>query len=255
MPIDEAATSSRLMFWRGCIPGRISAGIFSVKSSRFLRLFSRTVKRRSANAPEELLPTRHSLVERLRDLDDHASWRDFFDTYWKLLYGAAIRAGLSDSEAEEVVQETVIGVARKMETFRYDPAICSFKGWLMHVTRCRIADQFRRRKSENVSLHMSEGETADLAQDLPDPRGDHLQSIWEEEWQKNLMDVAIQRIRRMVNAEHYQIFHLHAIKGLGVRDVAKLTGASLPKVYVTYHRLAKLIKAEVQRLEQTAPYA
>ena len=36
------------------------------------------------------------------------------------------------------------GVARKMPDFHYDPAVCSFKGWLMHVTRCRIADRFRR---------------------------------------------------------------------------------------------------------------
>ena len=97
----------------------------------------------SVKNPDELLPTRHSLIERLRNLDDQASWREFFDTYWKLIYGAAIRAGLSDQEAEDVVQETVIGVARKMESFRYEPAECSFKGWLMHVTRCRIADRSR----------------------------------------------------------------------------------------------------------------
>jgi hypothetical protein len=26
----------------------------------------------------------------LRDLDDQTSWREFFDTYWKLIYGAAL---------------------------------------------------------------------------------------------------------------------------------------------------------------------
>ncbi len=88
---------------------------------------------KSIENPDELLPTRHSLIERLRDLDDQASWREFFDTYWKLIYGAAIRAGLSDQEAEDVVQETVIGVARKMPDFVYEPAVCSFKGWLMQV--------------------------------------------------------------------------------------------------------------------------
>ena len=65
----------------------------------------------------------------------------------------------------------------------------------------------------------------------------------------------MERVRRSANPEHYQIFHLHAVKGLGVRDVAKLTGASLAKVYVSYHRIAKLVKAEVRRLEQTAAYA
>ena len=213
------------------------------------------MKPRSVDNPDELLPTRCSLIERLRDLDDQAGWREFFDTYWKLIYGAAIRAGLSDQEAEDVVQETVIGVARKMESFRYDPAVCSFKGWLMHVTRCRIADQFRRRP-QNVPLASPGADsTTEPSLNVRDPAADVLEGIWDEEWQKNLVDVAMERIRRSANPEHYQIFHLHAVKGLGVRDVAKLTGASLAKVYVSYHRIAKLVKAEVRRLEQTAAYA
>jgi len=214
------------------------------------------VNTRSIDSPDELLPTRHSLIERLRDLDDQASWREFFDMYWKLIYGAAIKAGLSDQEAEDVVQETVIGVARKMEDFHYDPAVCSFKGWLMHITRCRIADRFRRRRPQNVPLASPRADTTtDASLNVHDPSADVLANIWEEEWRKNLIDVAMERVRRHANPEHYQIFHLHAVKGLGVRDVAKLTGASLAKVYVTYHRIAKLVKAEVRRLEKTAAHA
>jgi len=215
-----------------------------------------TVHSETIDQHDELLPTRRSLIERLRDLDDQPSWREFFETYWKLIYGAAIRAGLSDHEAEDVVQETVIGVARKMESFRYDPSVCSFKGWLMHVTRCRIADQFRRRRPQNVPLAAPRADTtAETTLNLHDPAANVLEGIWNEEWQKNLVDVAMDRVRRRVNPEHYQIFHLHAVKGLGVRDVAKLTGASLPKVYVTYHRIAKLVKAEVRRLETTNSHA
>ena len=62
---------------------------------------------------EEHLPTRGSLLDRLRDWEDQAGWRDFFDTYWKFIYGAAVRSGLSDHEAEEVVQETVVSVAKR----------------------------------------------------------------------------------------------------------------------------------------------
>jgi RNA polymerase sigma-70 factor (ECF subfamily) len=214
------------------------------------------VNSKSIENPDELLPTRRSLIERLRDLDDQPSWREFFDTYWKLIYGAAIRAGLSDQEAEDVVQETVIGVARKMPDFKYDPSVCSFKGWLMHVTRCRIVDRFRRRRPQNVPLSAPRSDTtAETTLNLRDPAADVLEGIWNEEWQKNLVDVAMERVRRRANPEHYQIFHLHAVKGLGVRDVAKLTGASLPKVYVTYHRVANQVKAEVRRLEQTAAHA
>src|SRR5215471_6833521 len=84
-----------------------------------------TAKRR-----DEPLPTRQSLLERLKRWDDQESWRDFFNLYWGLLYSTAIKAGLSDSEAQDVVQDTIIMASRKMEKgFKYDPAVDSFKGW------------------------------------------------------------------------------------------------------------------------------
>ena len=60
------------------------------------------------------LPTRRTLLSRLRNLGDDASWRVFFDTYWRLIYNVARKAGLPDSDAQDVVQDTVIAVARKM---------------------------------------------------------------------------------------------------------------------------------------------
>ena len=65
--------------------------------------------------PNDFIPTRRSLLTRLKNWDDQESWRVFFDTYWKLIYGVAIEAGLTDTEAQEVVQETVITVAKKFK--------------------------------------------------------------------------------------------------------------------------------------------
>src|SRR6266478_9048648 len=91
------------------------------------------------------IPTRHSLLNRLKDLGDQTSWQEFFDTYWQLIYNVAVKAGLPDAEAQEVVQETVIAVARKIGEFKADPARGSFSAWLMQLTRWRIADQWRKR--------------------------------------------------------------------------------------------------------------
>ena len=91
---------------------------------------------------QDLIPTRRSLLSRLRSWGDQESWHDFFATYWRLIYEVALKSGLSEVEAEEVVQETVISVAKKMPGFKYDPAIGSFKGWLLQITRRRIADGF-----------------------------------------------------------------------------------------------------------------
>ena len=56
----------------------------------------------------KFIPTRRSLLSRLKDWDNQDSWRDFFNTYWRLIYEFAAKAGLDDADAQDVVQETVI---------------------------------------------------------------------------------------------------------------------------------------------------
>ena len=198
-------------------------------------------------------PTRLSLLERLRDLDDHKSWQQFFDTYWRLIYLAAVKGGLSDADAEDVVQETIIGIARHMENYRYEPGVCSFKGWLMHVTRSRIVDHLRRVKPNKLAF-------VPIGTDPPTSVEDRVleanpiaekefEHIWDKEWTVNLLEAAMERVKRRVAPEHYQIFYLHSVKGKSAREVAQLLGVSVPKVYVVRHRLARMIKKEIKILE------
>lgn len=195
------------------------------------------------------LKTRHSLVGRLKDWDDQYSWQIFFDTYWKLIYGTAVRAGLTDSEAEDVVQETVLSVAKKMPSFVYNPAVCSFKGWLLHVTRLRIADQFRKRGAAVLQpLEYSDSGSTAIAEQLPDPAGLSLDAIWDEEWEKNLMDAAMERVKRKIKPLHYQIFHMSLVKRIEMRKIGSLLGVTTGQVYLTRHRVARLIKQEIARL-------
>ncbi len=203
---------------------------------------------------DELLPTRHSLLDRLRDWEDQASWRDFFNTYWKFIYGVAIKSGLSDCEAEDVVQETVLSVAKKMPEFAYDPARCSFKGWLMHVTRLRIMDQLRRRQTafQQGPAGDRDSRQTPTIERVADSAGSVAEqdAAWDAEWERNLVDAAMERVKLRVKAEHYQIFHLSAVKGLKTGDVARMLQVNVGQVYLIRHRLAKEVKREVARLKE-----
>lgn len=201
----------------------------------------------------ELLPTRRSLLDRLRDWEDQAGWREFFDTYWKFIYGVAIRSGLSDCEAEDVVQETVLSVAKKMPEFAYDPEKCSFKGWLMHVTRLRILDQLRRRQPPFQQLPAADNDSrrTPTVERVPDGAlGEQQDAAWDEEWERNLVDAALERVKLRVKPDHYQIFHLSAVKGLKPAEVARMLEVNVGRVYLVRHRLAKDVRREVERLKE-----
>ena len=197
---------------------------------------------------DPLIPTRWTLLSRLKDWNDQASWKEFFNTYWKLIYSVAIKAGLSDVESQEVVQETVITVAKKMKDFKTDPAFGSFKGWLLHITQWRIGDQLRKRQPGAGGRRAEATSSTSTTGRIPDPAEPELESLWNEEWEKNLIDAALERVKRRVNAKQYQLFYLHVIKEHPAEKVARSMSVNVAQVYLAKHRLGGLVRKEVKHL-------
>jgi RNA polymerase sigma factor (sigma-70 family) len=191
------------------------------------------------------IPTRYSLLSRLQDWQDQESWQVFFDTYWRLIYAVALRSGLTETEAQEVLQETVICVARDIGKFKRDRSLGSFKGWLRNITRWRIADQLRKRTRGRSDTSVP------AAEEIQAPvNGSEADAVWDLEWKENLLQAAIERVKHRVNPEHFQIFDLYALRQWPVHKVAQTLGVSVPRVYLAKHRVAALIKKEIKAMEK-----
>ena len=200
---------------------------------------------------DELIPTRQSLLLRLKDAEDHKSWQDFLNTYGPFIYGVAVKSGLTMVEAQEVVQETVISVSKKIPEFTYDPKIGAFKGWLMRLTHWRIKDQLRKRLRDAAVIHADETGTATaLIERLPDPHGNELERVWDDEWQKNVLDTALSRVKSKVSPKAYQIFDLCAIKRWPLQKVAKHLNVNIAQVYLARHRVGSLVKRQIKIIEK-----
>jgi RNA polymerase sigma factor (sigma-70 family) len=200
----------------------------------------------------DLLRVHHGLVERLRGSGNQTNWQPFFHEHWRTVYHAARRCGLSESEAEEVVCETVLAAGTSVETSRFNPEVCPFKSWLMQLTRWQIANRLRSRNRPEEqpvgSGAKSGGDTefllASSAQNLP------FESVWEESWQKNLEYLALERLKQQVPHKDYQIYYLREVKEKRTREVAQLTGTSAVTVYLVHHRMANLVKKELTALRK-----
>ena len=199
----------------------------------------------------DLIPTRQSLLSRLQEWGDQESWQDFFNTYWRLIYEVALKARLSDTEAQEVVQETVISVAKEMPSFRYDPARGRFKGWLLQITRRRIADLVRKRMQAAGASGQAPVEMvgAEHLESLADPAGCDLEAIWDEEWERHLFKTAVENIKKQVKPEHYQLFDLYVVQKWPVSKITATLGVNAGKVYLAKHRVGSLLKKEIRSLE------
>jgi RNA polymerase sigma-70 factor (ECF subfamily) len=204
--------------------------------------------------PDEFLPTRQTLLSRLRDWDDKESWREFFNTYWRFIYSMCLKAGLTETEAQDVVQQAVLIVAKQMPGFQYDAGRGSFKAWLVNITRSRIVDHLRRRppwaaEQRPCGSNDSTSRTPTLER-VADPKPFRAEESWDEAWQQNLLAVAMEKVKGQVRPKHYQIFDLAVNRGWPVRDVVRALEISAPQVYLVKHRLTKLLKQEIRRLEE-----
>ncbi len=195
------------------------------------------------------LLTRASLLFRLRDWKDAASWEEFYRLYRKLVYGLARRSGLSHNEAEEVMQDVFKRVAETIHSFESDPQRGSFRGWLMNLTSWRVADKFRARRPEEHHVAIGRDKTATgSVERIPDPQTSD-ETTWEDEWQRNVLDVALARLARRVPAKQFQAFDLYACQNWPVLRVSRELGINPASIYLISHRLTKQLKAEVENLK------
>ena len=185
-----------------------------------------------SSMPKDSLPTRASLLRRLRDLADDGSWKEFYERYRRFILQAARRKGLSPQDAEDVLQDTVVSVARGLPNFVYNPALCSFKGWLMTITCRRVADQLRRR-GRQVPLADTAGEIPPGSSVADSP----FEPLWEAEWESNLVEVAMDRLRLTVSPRSFQIFDWTVRLGYSTKDTAAAFGVSAGVVRITKLRM------------------
>ena len=198
--------------------------------------------------------TRKSLIARLENWDDQRTWDEFYQTYWRLIYSVGLKAGLRSDEAFDVVQETILSIAKQSKKRLYDPERGSFKTWLMNMTRWRINDQFRKRKKDTA---MAGGEwdndrKTDVIDRFEDPKGDLLERMWDVEWKKNLVDAALARVKAQVSPKQYQIFDYYVVKQWEAKKVQAHLGVSMAQVYLAKHRVGAVLKRELAKLKKHA---
>lgn len=206
------------------------------------------------------IPTRTSLLERLRHGDDVEGWREFYRVYGPLLTRFALKRGLSESEAEEVVQETAIGVARGLSGFCYVPARCSFKTWMLNLARWRIGDALRRRRTDvsrpGAAYGAGDPEPGGRRalvpeiENIPDPHVISFGTEWDAAWDRHLTEMALDRVRRLVDPRNYQIFDLYVLKQRPAQEVARRIGVHVARVYLAKQRVAARARREFRKLSE-----
>ena len=200
-------------------------------------------------ADPPLLETRSSLINRLKDTINGESWEVFFNTYWELIFSVARRAGLSEADSQDIVQETILKVHKSLDRFKYNRERGSFKGWLRTITRSRLTEHFKKQQRQPQTQQPREDEDDPLA-NLADPQGPELERIWSEEWSRSLIQRSLASLKQQVSLKQYQIFKCHCIDEWTVKETCDALNVNAAQVYMAKQRVGKIFAAKLERLKQ-----
>src|SRR5262245_57939085 len=139
----------------------------------------------------------------------------------------------------------MVKLTQKLPHFVYDPTRGRFRSWLKTVVRHAIADFVaERQKGETVS-NFEAYERLSAA-----PAQDDLDQELEEEFDKELLEVAKQRVRQRVDPKTWECFRLLTEEGLTGREVAARLGMKVANVYHDKSRVLEMLKEEVNKLRK-----
>ena len=179
---------------------------------------------------------------------DQSAWEEFVERYGRKIYGWCRQWGLQEADAEDVAQQVLLKLADKMGTFRYDPSK-SFRAWLKTVTHHAWRDFVEGRNRPGAGS----GDTRVLEQLQTVQARDGLVDELDEEFNRDLLDEAMARVRLRVQPHTWQAFHLLAVEGRSGAEAAARLGMKVATVFVARSKVQKMLQEEVCKLEGRDP--
>jgi RNA polymerase sigma-70 factor (ECF subfamily) len=184
-----------------------------------------------------------TLLERLqKNPEDPQAWKLFIERYQPRIRRWCVYWGLQDADADDVAQEVLVKLFGALRKFQYDPS-GSFRAWLKTVTQHAWSDFVATR-------HRDPGQTSriDTIADSAEAQSD-LERQLEDAFDRELLEVAIHRVKGRIKPSTWDAFQLTAIEGLSGTTAARKLGLPVGHVFVAKHRVQKMLQDEVRILK------
>ena len=180
--------------------------------------------------------TRLSLIGKLHDPAAAEAWAEFVRLYQPVVFRVARQRGLQHADAEDLTQDVLATVGRKVAGFDFQHG-GSFRGWLLKITRDLVVNKLTRGPREVGS---GDSDVRDLMNQCSGR--DETLTLLRIEHQRLVLHQAAERLRPLIR----QPFWLTAVEGGSIADVAKQLGETEGAVRVARCRVLARLRQEVQ---------
>jgi RNA polymerase sigma-70 factor (ECF subfamily) len=177
--------------------------------------------------------TTATVLANLRDFDNHEAWSSFADRFRQPVVSFARSLGLSQADAEDAAQETLLAFAEAYRRGQYDPAKGRLSKFLFGIAY-RQALRARR-----VGAQVAPVGTTVWSQ-VPDQQ--NASGIWDTEWERSLLDECLRQVRTEFEPATYRAFELVVRDDKDAAEAAAELSVPIKSVYNAKHRILKRIR-------------
>jgi len=198
-----------------------------------------------------MIDTRESLLDRLKIDDAHEAWREFYHLYWAAILRYARKLGLSEHQAREVLQETMVALMRILPEFVYDPERGKFRNFLLTIVHRKSLGVLRR-ASRRTELPWHECAEAQIADPFHNSAAVQVEALVR--WREVLMEEAVRRVRAdaRLSADTFAVFEAYGLQRRSAEEVAREFGLKENAVYQIRNRLLRRVQIEVEKLMRSS---
>jgi RNA polymerase sigma-70 factor (ECF subfamily) len=90
---------------------------------------------------------------------------------------------------------------------------------------------------------------------VADPNVPEYGAEWDTMWEQKFLAAAMENVRPLLADRQFQAFDLYVTKGWPPAEVAKTLGMTAARVYLIKHRVSRLLRTELKRLQRLAEQA
>lgn len=188
-----------------------------------------------------------SLLERLQDRSrpDNESWAKMVEVYSPLIRSWLKRSGLEGQDADDVVQEVLSVVFRRLPDFQRNERTGSFRAWLRTIAVNCLKDfwRARRRRKKGAGLGSGTDEVQQMLEQLSDPAS-ALSEVWNLEHDRHITQYLMQLIQPEFSEKNWEAFQRVAVRGEPAKAVAEDLEMTLNAVYIARSRVLTRLREE-----------
>jgi len=188
--------------------------------------------------------TRTSLLLGLKTSSDDRVWSEFFSRYQPLIIAVGQQLGLSEQDAQDAAQETLLAFSDAYRKGKYDRDKGRLRAWLFGIATKKIRDiQRHRMKQPSADLP----EKTRLLNTISDEHS--ISEVWESQWQRALMRECMDAVRRHMEPSTVRAFELFVLEDWPAEKVAKKLGLSRNAVFKAKRRVLSRMRRSYVHLQ------